>query len=223
MCLFAGIAVVHAQNNEQWARLSVYAEENARLEKEATPVTAAFMGNSITQMWAAMHPGFFKDNNYAGRGIGGQTTPQMLSRFRADIVALKPQVAVINGGINDIATNSGTYDFEFTFGNIRSMAEIAHANGIKVVLTSVLPAAEIPWRKEIPAVPEKVDRLNAAIKAYCAAKGFTYVDYYSQLVSKDGTKGLPAQYTTDGVHVTAAGYEVMEQIIKQAIDNIVKE
>jgi lysophospholipase L1-like esterase len=221
MCLFAGITA-HAQNNEQWAKLSVFAEKNAQLIKDVTPVKAAFMGNSITEAWAATHPDFFKDNNYAGRGISGQTTPQMLSRFRSDIVALKPQVVVVNAGINDIATNSGAYDFEFTFGNIQSMAEIAHANGIEVILTSVLPAAEIPWRKEITAVPEKVDQLNVAIKAYCAEKGFTYVDYYAQLVSKDNGKGMAGQYTTDGVHVTAAGYEIMEKIIKQAIDNIIR-
>jgi lysophospholipase L1-like esterase len=220
VCLLAGITTVHAQDNAQWAGLSFFAKENAQLRKDATPVRAAFMGNSITQMWAMMRPDFFKDNNYVGRGIGGQTAPQMLSRFRTDIVSLKPQVVVINGGINDIATNSGTYDFEFTFGSIQSMAEIAHANGIKVILTSVLPAAEIPWRKEIPAVPAKVDQLNAAIKTYCADKGFTYVDYYSQLVSKDGTKGLPEQYTMDGVHVTVAGYEVMEKIVKQAIEEL---
>jgi lysophospholipase L1-like esterase len=223
LCLFAGLTVVRAQNNEHnelWARLSFYATGNAQLRKDATPIKAAFMGNSITQMWADMRPDFFKNNNYVGRGIGGQTTPQMLSRFRADIVALKPQVVVINGGINDIATNSGTYDFEFTFGSIQSMAEIAHANGIKVILTSVLPASGIPWRKEISAVPEKIDQLNVALKTYCAAKGFTYVDYYSQLVNKDGAKGMSEQYTTDGVHVTAAGYEIMEKIVKQAIDSV---
>ncbi|MDR3367444.1 MAG: GDSL-type esterase/lipase family protein [Prevotellaceae bacterium] len=223
MCLFAGIIIVHAQNNEQWAGLNFFAKDNAQLRKEAKPIKAAFMGNSITQMWAGMRPDFFKDNSYLGRGIGGQTTPQMLSRFRADIVELKPQVVVINGGINDIAANSGTYDFEFTFGSIRSMAEIAHANGIKVILTSVLPAAEIPWRKEIPAVPAKIDQLNAAIKTYCAEKGFTYVDYYSRLVSKDSSKGLPEQYTMDGVHVTVAAYEVMEKIVKQAIESLVKK
>jgi lysophospholipase L1-like esterase len=188
-----------------------------------TPVTAVFMGNSITQMWADMRPAFFKGNNYAGRGIGGQTTPQMLARFRTDVVALKPQVVVINGGINDIATNSGPYDFEYTFGSIQSMAEIAHANGIKVILTSVLPAAKIPWRKEITAVPAKVNRLNAVIKAWCAEKSFTYVDYYSQMVSNDGRRGMIEQYTTDGVHVTAAGYELMEKTIKQTIDSLIKK
>jgi lysophospholipase L1-like esterase len=222
LCLFAGLTLVRAQNNEKWAKLSAFAKQNAQLQKDATPVIAAFMGNSITEGWAAVRPDFFKYNNYVGRGISGQTTPQMLSRFRADVVALKPQVAVINGGINDIATNSGAYDFEFTFGNIQSMAEIAHANGIKVILTSVLPATEIPWRKEITAVAEKVDQLNAAIKAYCAGKGFTYVDYYTQLVSKDGAKGMAEQYTTDGVHVTATGYEVMEKVVKQAINNLIK-
>jgi len=220
---FAGTGVAGAQNNEQWAGLNFFAKENAQLRKEATPIKAVFMGNSITQMWAGMRPDFFKDNNYLGRGIGGQTTPQMLSRFRADVVELKPQVVVINGGINDIATNSGTYDFEFTFGSIQSMAEIAHANGIKVILTSVLPASQIPWRKEIPAVPAKIDQLNAAMKEYCVKNGFTYVDYYSQLVSKDGSKGMPEQYTIDGVHVNVAGYEVMEKIVKQAIEELINK
>jgi lysophospholipase L1-like esterase len=222
MCLFAGISAISAQTNEQWAGLNFFAKENMQLRKEAKSINAVFLGNSITQMWAGMRPDFFKDNNYLGRGIGGQTTPQMLSRFRMDVVELKPQVVVINGGINDIATNSGTYDFEFTFGSIKSMAEIAHANGIKVILTSVLPASEIPWRKEIPAVPAKIDQLNAAIKEYCIENGFTYVDYYSQLISKDGRKGMPEQYTMDGVHVTVAGYEVMEKIVKQTIETIIK-
>ncbi|MDR3340393.1 MAG: GDSL-type esterase/lipase family protein [Candidatus Symbiothrix sp.] len=219
---FAGISVLSAQNNEQWAGLNFFANENMQLRKEAKPINAVFIGNSITQMWAGMRPDFFKDNNYLGRGIGGQTTPQMLSRFRADVVELKPQAVVINGGINDIATNSGTYNFEFTFGSIQSMAEIAHANGIKVILTSVLPAAEIPWRKEIPAVPAKIDQLNAAIKEYCIKNSFTYVDYYSQLVSKDGHKGMPEQYTMDGVHVNIAGYEIMEKIVKSVIEKIIK-
>ncbi|MDR1527773.1 MAG: GDSL-type esterase/lipase family protein [Dysgonamonadaceae bacterium] len=192
-------------------------------QQEATPATVVFMGNSITEAWAENRPAFFKDNNYLGRGISGQTAPQMLSRFRSDVVALKPQVVVINGGINDIATNSGPYDFEFTLGSIQSMAEIARANGIKVILTSVLPASGIPWRKEIPAVPAKVNQLNAAIKTYCAEKNFTYVDYYSQMVSNDSSKGMIEQYTTDGVHVTVPGYEVMEKIVKQAIDSLIKK
>ncbi|MDR0973354.1 MAG: GDSL-type esterase/lipase family protein [Prevotellaceae bacterium] len=210
---------LYAQSNqESWAMYNVYADANTKIRQDKTPVKAVFMGNSITQMWYYMRQDFFQSNNYLGRGIGGQTTPQMLSRFRLDVVALHPQVVVINGGINDIATNTGTYDFEFTFGNFQSMAEIAAANGIKVILTSVLPAAEIPWRKEISAVPAKVDQLNAAIKEYCQAKGFTYLDYYTHLVSNDGSKGLPKEYTSDGVHVTAQGYAVMEKLVKEAID-----
>jgi lysophospholipase L1-like esterase len=220
LLLLSGTTMIHAQDNDQWAKLSFYANDNATLRTTATPVTAVFMGNSITE---GMRPAFFKKNNYAGRGISGQTTPQMLSRFRADVVALKPQVVVINGGINDIAINSGPYDFEFTFGSIQSMAEIAHANGIKVIRTSVLPAAEIPWRKETTEVPAKIAQLNAAIKAWCAEKNFTYVDYYSQMVSNDGRRGMREQYTTDGVHVTASGYEVMEKIVKQAIDSLIKK
>ncbi|WP_321333102.1 GDSL-type esterase/lipase family protein [uncultured Bacteroides sp.] len=219
----AAIGLKAQGNQEAWAGLNIYAANNAKIRAEKIPVKAIFMGNSITQMWAGMRPAFFKDNGYLGRGIGGQTTPQMLSRFRMDVVALAPQVVVINGGINDIATNTGTYDFELTFGSIQSMAEIAKANGIKVILTSVLPASIIPWRKEIPAVSAKIDQLNAAIKEYCSKNGYTYVNYYSRLVSDDGSKGLPKELTLDGVHVTEAGYAIMEEVVKEAIESLVKK
>jgi lysophospholipase L1-like esterase len=214
------LPAIAQQNNEQWARLSRYAQDNAaRKNNPGEPLKAVFIGNSITQGWADVHPDFFTTRHYAGRGISGQTTPQFLSRFRADVIDLHPQAVVINGGVNDIAENTGTYAPDYTFGSIQSMAELAQANNIKVILTSVLPAAQIPWRKEITDTPAKIAALNARIKAYAEAKGFVYVDYYSRMVAAD--KGLMAEYTTDGVHVTAAGYRVMEAIIEEAINNTV--
>ena len=206
-------------NNDSWANLSRYAQDNKQLKNSAgTRVNAVFLGNSITEGWTNVHPEFFKSNGYLGRGIGGQTTPQFLSRFRSDVVELNPRAVVINGGINDIAENSGTYDLDFTFGNIKSMAEIAAANGIAVVLTSVLPAGNIPWRTKIKEVPAKILELNAKIKAYAEAKSFVYVDYYSRMVN--GNKAMIAEYTSDGVHVTDAGYRLMESIVKQALSKL---
>jgi lysophospholipase L1-like esterase len=208
---------LEAQNNDQWAQLSRYAQANADLKAaNQTPPTAVFIGNSITQHWYAMRPDFFTANNYVGRGISGQTTPQFVSRFRADVLALNPKIVVINGGINDIAENTGAYDPDFTFGSIQSMAELAQANGIAVILTSVLPADHIPWRTEIANVPEKISALNAAIKAYAARKGFEYLDYYTQMA--DEQKAMTALYTSDGVHVTDDGYQVMEAMVKKCID-----
>lgn len=204
--------------NKDWANIGRYAKQNVELLREAREIKAVFIGNSITNMWADLYPTFFSSNQYVGRGIGGQTTPQMLARFREDVIKLKPKVVVINGGINDIAENTGPYNNEFTFGNIKSMAELAQANGITVVLTSVLPAANIPWNKDIHAVPEKVVQLNNQIKTYAKEKKFIYVDYYSSLLNAE--RGMKAEYTSDGVHVTAQGYRVMEDIIKEAVDKI---
>ena len=128
------------------------------------------MGNSITEVWANMRPDFFKNNSFVGRGISGQTTPQMLVRFRQDVIDLKPEAVVILAGTNDIAGNTGPMTLEMILGNIQSMAELAHANGIKVILCSVLPAYDYPWRPGLkPNV--KIPALNEMIKAYAKEKG----------------------------------------------------
>lgn len=213
--LFLMVSGLYAQNKD-WANLQRYDAQNKEIKASGMKVKAVFIGNSITEGWANADPAFFKDNNYVGRGIGGQTTPQMLLRFRADVLDLKPDFVVINGGINDIAENTGKYDFDFTVSNLKSMAELAHDNGIKVIMTSVLPAAYLPWRQNIENVPEQVMKLNDAIKAYAKAKKFIYVDYYSEMVNAE--KGMIKEYTTDEVHVTGDGYKVMEAIVKKAID-----
>jgi lysophospholipase L1-like esterase len=206
----------NAQKYNELINLRKYAKANSELPEPAkNEKRVVFIGNSITQNWAEQRSDFFTANNYIGRGISGQTSPQLLSRFRQDVINLKPVAVVINIGTNDIAENSGAYDEDFTFGNIKSMAELAKANGIKVILSSVTPVGEYPWRKEILNVPQKIQSLNAKIKAYAKEKKFVYADYYSAM--HDENHALIKSYGNDGVHPNAQGYEVMEKIIKEII------
>lgn len=203
---------------KDWAQFSKYAEANkqylASSHKPKNPVV--FLGNSITQGWAEQHPKFFSDNGFLGRGISGQTTYQFLVRFRPDVLNLQPKVVVINGGTNDVAENTHPYDEETTFSNLISMAETAEANGIKVIITSVLPAARFSWNPKIKNVTEKIQKLNARLKEYADSKGFIFVDYYTPMATKAGA--LNPAYTRDGVHPTSAGYDVMESLILPAIN-----
>ena len=156
-----------------------------------------------------------------GRGIAGQTTYQLLVHFREDIVELAPAAVVINGGTNDIAENNYAYNEDRTFGNIASMAEIASANGIKVIRASVLPASGFNWNTSISGVADKIASLNARIKAYAESKSYPYIDYYPALVS-GSDRALNPAYTNDGVHPTAAGYDIMESIALPVIRSVVK-
>lgn len=213
---------VKAQKQPQdWANLKRYQYENDSLLKLPIPKNRViFMGNSITQGWKKTRPEFFHSNPYLCRGISGQTTPQMLLRFRQDVIQLKPKVVVILAGTNDIAGNTGPSTLEMILDNIMSMAELAVANNIHPILCSVLPAYDYPWRagKE-PNI--KIPQLNDMIKGYAKKKGFTYVDYFSFMV--DDKNGMIAEYTTDGVHCTSKGYEVMEQIIVPEINRLWKK
>ena len=206
--------------HNDWANIKRYASENKSLK----PVPAGekrivFMGNSITELWKTTDSSFFTGKPYINRGIGGQTTPQMLVRFREDVIDLKPAVVVILGGINDIAENTGPTTVENIFGNILSMAELSTANHIKVVLSSVLPAYDFPWRPGLEPA-EKIAKLNALIKSYADKNNFVYVDYYSAMVDK--RKGLDEKFTNDGVHPTLAGYKVMEPLAEKAIAEALK-
>ncbi|MFV0328531.1 MAG: SGNH/GDSL hydrolase family protein [Dysgonomonas sp.] len=218
--LFFGL-YSNAQGFNNMIGLDRYVEANAALP---APVEGekrvVFICNSITEGWVNIHPDFFTSNNYIGRGIGGQTSPQLLSRFRQDVVNLKPVAVVINIGTNDVAENSGKYNADFTLDNIKSMAELADANGIKVILSSVTPAIEYGWRKEITDVVAKITALNANIEAYAKAKGFAYIDYFSVL--KDENGALLGSYGNDGVHPNEEGYLVMEKTAKDVIDKVVR-
>ncbi|MDR1671733.1 MAG: SGNH/GDSL hydrolase family protein [Alistipes sp.] len=204
-----------AQNTGDWANYGRYADANAALKATGVRPDIVFMGNSITDGWASQHPEFFAGNNFVGRGIGGQVTAQMLARFRADVIDLSPRMVVILAGTNDIAQNQGFVSIENIAANIFSMADLARANGIEVVLCSVLPAAEYPWRPEIADVPSKVRALNALLREWAEANGCRYVDYFSPMADERG--GLPKSLAADGIHPTGAGYDMMESIIKPTL------
>ena len=200
---------------QDWAGLNHFAQANAKLE---TPKKGedrvVFMGNSITIGWLNARPEFFKGKPYINRGISGQTTPQMLLRFRQDVIDLKPKVVVLLAGTNDIAGNTGLSSFEMIMNNIKSMSELAVSNKINVVLSSVLPAYDYPWRPGLePNI--KIPKLNEMIKAYAKEKGHIYLDYFS--VMADERNGLPKKYAKDEVHPTQKGYEIMEPLVTIAI------
>lgn len=203
--------VLNATND--WPNLRRYRKENAKLKPGEHKVV--FMGNSITDGWIKLSPDFFSANGYLDRGISGQTTPQMLIRFRQDVISLRPKVVLILAGINDIAGNTGPSTLEMIEDNIASMAQLAKANKIKVILCSVLPAFSFPWRKEIDPVQKVID-LNKWIKDYADKSGFIYLDYYSSMV--DERKGMNERFTKDGVHPNLEGYKVMEPLAKKAIE-----
>jgi lysophospholipase L1-like esterase len=173
-----------------------------------------YMGDSITYFWISNDSAFFNSKSYLDRGISGQTTGQMLLRFRQDVINLKPAVVVILAGINDIAQNNGPEKLEDIFGNIVSMAELAKANNIKVVISSVLPAFALPWRPAIDPAPQ-IAALNDLLKTYAAKNGITYLDYFTALA--DTRKGLPANLSKDGVHPNLDGYKAMEPLAEKAI------
>lgn len=212
LSIFA-IGCVNAQSKakKQWAQYNKYAVANKSLKKSPHVV---FMGNSITENWASMMPEFFTDNNYAGRGISGQTTEQMLARFRQDVIDLKPKIVVILAGINDIAGNNGPISNEDILNNIKSMCDIAEANHITPVLCSILPCDYFVWRKTMKPAPIVV-AMNKLIKQYALAKGYEYVDYYSALATKSGA--LNPQYTKDRCHPTIDGYKVMIPIVQKVL------
>ncbi|MEI6679044.1 MAG: SGNH/GDSL hydrolase family protein [Mariniphaga sp.] len=198
-----------------WPNLKRYSESNTKLGlPAANEKRVVFMGNSITDGWVRTAPEFFDGRPYIGRGIGGQTTPQMLVRFRADVVNLKPKVVVILAGTNDIAGNSGPSTLEMIQDNLASMADLAKANGIKVILCSILPAYDYPWKPGLKPY-EKIRVMNKWIKAYATKKGFIYLDYYSAMV--DNRPGLKVEYSSDGVHPNKLGYSIMAPLAEKAI------
>lgn len=207
----------NTQTYQEWANLKRYAAENQALPAPAkNEKRVVFMGNSITEGWKRADSSFFTNNNYIDRGISGQTTPQMLLRFRQDVIDLKPSAVVILAGINDIAENTGPISLDNILGNIISMTELARANKVRVILCSILPANKFPWRPQIQPA-DKVIQLNAMIRAYADKNKITYVDYYPAMV--DSEKGLDKKYTKDGVHPTAAGYAIMEPLVVKAINS----
>ena len=216
LCLFLiPIGFGQLSHAQDWAGLNRFRDENASLGLPANgEKRIVFMGNSITEFWKNIRPDFFTGKPYIDRGISGQTSPQMLLRFREDVINLKPAVVLIMAGINDIAGNTGPSTLEMIEDNIISMAQLAWANGIRTILCSVLPAFDFPWNPgAMPA--EKIVALNKMIKDYADQNGIIYLDYYSSMA--DSRKGLKADYSEDGVHPNVAGYKVMEPLAEAAI------
>lgn len=210
---------LQAQIND-WANFARYKEDNLKIGlPEQDESRIVFMGNSITEGWKELDPAFFNDNEYINRGISGQTTPQMLVRFRPDVVNLKPKVVVILAGTNDIAGNTGPSTLEMIEDNIASMAEVAKANNIKVILCSVLPAYDYPWKPGLEPAQKIVD-LNNWIKEYAIKNKIVYVDYFTSMA--DHRNGLKKEYSEDGVHPNLAGYKVMEPLLEKAIEESLK-
>lgn len=193
-----------------FGQLCRYAAANAALK---TRPRVVFMGDSITDNWINADPSMFEDGR-VDRGISGQTTPQMLVRFRQDVLALRPAAVHIMAGTNDIAGNTGAATMETVQGNIASMAQLARANGIKVILASIPPAAAFPWAKDKRPVPQ-IAAMNRWLRDYARANGHTYVDYHTALATPDGA--MKPGLATDGVHPTPAGYAVMRPLALAAI------
>lgn len=211
------------QENEllnDWGSLTRYRDNNARL---GTPQPGehrvVFYGNSITDVWAGYFDSMFPGKPYVGRGISGQTTPQMLVRFRQDVIALNPAVVVILAGTNDIAGNTGPSTLAMIEDNLISMVELAEANGISVVLSSVLPVYDYRWRPGLEPAG-KIIELNAWLKEYASDRDMVYLDYHT--VMADERQGLKSALSEDGVHPNEAGYQVMVPLVEAAIEEALR-
>ncbi len=211
--LLSGSGIIQAQD---WPDLKHFEKDNDALEPpQPDEKRVVFMGNSITIGWLNSMPEFFEGKPYINRGISGQTTPQMLLRFRRDVIALKPRVVVILAGTNDIAGNTGPATRNMIMDNIKSMAELARAHNIAVVLCSVLPASDYPWSPGL-GPDEKIPALNTEIKNYALENDLVYLDYFSALANN--RNGMDPELAADGVHPTRKGYEIMAPMAEAAIE-----
>jgi lysophospholipase L1-like esterase len=201
---------------DDWADLHHYQAQNKLLSLPAPgEKRVVFLGSSIFERWTSLMPHYFENKSYLNRGISGQISPQLLIRFRQDVIDLKPKAVIILAGSNDIAGSNGHVTNATIMDNIKSMAELARLNGIKVILCAYLPVYDYPWRKGLhPA--DKIIALNKEIKAYASKEGFTLLDYFNPLV--DERNGQKAELTVDGVHPNARGYTIMSKVTDQAIE-----
>ena len=199
--------------------LAKFKEDDVKLGPPAPGENrVVFMGDSITEGWHLDQS--FPGKPYINRGISGQTTPQMLVRFRQDVIDLQPKVVVILAGTNDIAGNTGPETLEQIEENLASMADLAHANGIRVVLCSILPAVDYSWAPGMTPAP-KIDMVNAWLRGYALAKGYVYVDFHSAM--KDERDGLPKSLSPDGVHPLPAGHAIMAPLVEAGIDKALQD
>ena len=216
VCILLTVYASEQALAQDWAQLNTFKDANEKLLNiDNKGDRIVFMGNSITIGWLGHYPEFFENDSYINRGIGGQTTPQMLIRFRQDVIELQPAAVIILAGTNDIAGNTGPATAEMIMANIKGMSEIAASNGIQVILASVLPAFDYPWRPGCNP-HTRIPALNSLIKAYADAEGFIYLDYFSAM--KNDKNGMIESLAYDGVHPNKEGYKVMAPLTKAAID-----
>lgn len=205
---------------QDWPQLKRYRESNNEIMKNKDWPKVVFMGNSITEGWINTHPDFFENNNYLNRGIGGQTSPQMLVRFIPDVLDLNPEVVVILAGTNDIAANTGYATVKMIRDNIKAMTMLAEQKGIKVVLSSILPVYDYPWRPGLEPV-SKIQELNSWLEGYARQNGYIYLDYFSSM--SNDKKGMKKIYSEDGVHPNGEAYSVMEPLVQEAIEKALEK
>jgi lysophospholipase L1-like esterase len=212
-CLDEKTRALAERNQTDWAQLQRYRADNQALLASKARVDVVFMGDSITEGWVSKAPELFKAGR-VGRGISGQTTPQMLVRLRQDVIDLKPRIVHIMAGTNDVAGNTGPMTPEMTQANLMSMVELAQVNRIKVILASIPPADHFFWHPESQAIPA-IANLNAWIKSYAKAHKIPYADYFAAMADDKGA--MKPGLASDGVHPTPEGYAVMNPIAERAI------
>ena len=205
-------------SQKDWFGLNRYKADNERIIQSGECPDVVFMGNSITENWTYYHPEFFRSHNFCGRGIGGQTSAQMLVRFTADVIDLHPKVVVIMAGTNDVAHNDYWVEPDKVVDNVVVMCNLARANGIVPVISSITPCASFLWNPEIENAAQTIVDINQSLKAYADANGIVYVDYHSVLA--DEQNGFPKRLSDDGCHPNADTYFVMEKLVLQAISTV---
>lgn len=214
------LAMTFSGFSQDWFGFNRFRADNERIIKNGTFPDVVFMGNSITEYWAYYHPEFFSEHNYCGRGIGGQTSAQMLLRFTADVIDLHPKAVVIMAGTNDVAHNDYWVEPEKVVDNVVAMCQLARANGIVPIISSIPPCAGFVWNPDIQNAAQTIVEINKNLKAYADANQIVYVDYHAALA--DDQNGFPKNLSDDGCHPNPDTYFIMETLVVKAIGEVVK-
>lgn len=207
-------------SQDDWFGFNRFKADNERIIVGGEFPEVVFMGNSITEYWALYHPEFFRQHNYCCRGIGGQTSAQMLLRFTTDVVNLHPKAVVIMAGTNDVAHNTYWVAPDKVVDNIVAMCTLARANGIVPIISSIPPCANFVWNPDIKNAAQTIVDINERLRAYAEANGIVYVDYHAALADERGA--FPKKYSADGCHPNPDTYYIMEELVVKAIEEALK-